>query len=208
MNHLSLAVLSRALLIVAFVSFSIVEALSQKVIIDKTTDTYRKIITSETVWFGSAQAHKSSLCYYKYKDSISYFVMDVDWGVDGDINRKVEEGYCLLVKQQSGNLMEIECAGGREDIKSKIPFINAVRGIYLPVVDIKVHALYLFTEDQIVSLIKDPATKMRVEFINQYCDIECLKKNGISPFSEYLQKAYMAIKTARETTKTGLYDNF
>lgn len=208
MNHLSKAVLSRALLIVAFVLFSVAEAFSQKVIIDKTTDTYRKIITSETDWYELGQYHKASLCYFCFKDSISFYILDINWDiVDRGVSTEVEEGYKLFFKQQSGNITELVCLGDKLDMKKETSFIR-ILGFLPPDIVIKTHTLYYLTESQAESLLKDPVIKMRIEFRDQYYDLDRLRKNGTFPFSDYFSKAYNTIKKARETTKTGPYDNF
>lgn len=199
--------LSKMLFLVVVLLTSIINCFSQKVIIDKTTDTYRKIITDEVDWYGLGQDNKATLCYYTYKDSVSYYIIDIDWNVE---RKEAEAGYKLLLKQKSGDIMEVDCVLGRKNLKEKVnPFFMLMSGgNKLPSVEIHVNACYYLTESQVISLIKNPVVKMRVEFTNEYYDIDCLKKNGTSPFSEYLNRAYLAIKTARDTKKTGLYDNF
>lgn len=172
---------------------------SQKVEIeiDKTTAEMRQIITNEVDWYGTGRDDKASMYFFSFfgENPISFYIFDMNW----DEDQKFREGYKALFKHASGAFTEITCVD--EDGRSSLEWKP------IPIVNIHSHALYYITEEQVVSITKDPVVKIRIEYDKGYLDIDCARKDGTSRFSDYVKKAYNVIEQAKKN-KTGLYDNF
>lgn len=170
---------------------------AQKVIADKTTSEGRFILTS-MVNCSLIDNDKGALNYFSYGDGEVFQLLMVFSGR----GITIKEGYKLLFKQKSGNIMELTCfSGERKQEIYRVPL--------LWVYDVATFedANYWLTREEVESIISDPVYKMRVEYHNGYFDIGLRNEYG-SRLSIFIEKAYKEINKALQTKKTGLYDGF
>ena len=174
---------------------------AQKIMADKTTEKGRMILLEEKRYFGSDRGDEISLSYYSsVKDGGEVFVLTMDFD---EIGNKVQDGYKLLLKQQSGNFIELTCAVTEYGIKYNPTPMNIWN------VDLSKDANYILTREQVESIISDPVVKLRVEHRYGYTDIDQMSQMPKrSKFSHYIEGAYKLIRDALLNKKTGLYDNF
>ncbi len=171
---------------------------AQKVYADKTTSEGRTILTKESEYIGAGRDDMISLNYFSHGDT-EIFQLHIAFD---ESNKQIKEGYKMLLKQESGNIIELTChSGERKDDIQLVPFI------WLYDVTSFEDTNYLLTREQVQSIIDDPIRKMRVEYHQGYFDIGVWSASG-SKFSSFIEKAYKAINEALETKKTGLYDGF
>ena len=171
---------------------------AQTIYADKTTSEGRMILLEQqNVGPSSARKDEMSLNYFSSGETEIFRLC-----IDFDGISKIQEGYKILLKQESGNIIELTCALATPSFKV-IPFLWEVK--YAK------DANFLVTREQVESMIADPVIKIRVEHSYGYTDIEQYAKSQIikkSRFSSYLKDAYNEINDALKNKKTGLYDDF
>lgn len=172
---------------------------AQKVRVDKTTAEGRTILTKESDYYGPGRDDKVSLNYFSQGDTEVY-QLKIDFDESG---KRIKEGYKMLLKQQSGNVMELTClSGGRKDNVVLVPFV------WIYDVESFQDANFLLSREQVLSLIDDPVMKLRMEYHEGYFDVDLKSSGGGSKLSSFIERAYKEIENALQTKKTGLYDDF
>ena len=187
--------------LLSVLAFSPTFASAQKIFADKTTAKGRMILVEGKRYIGSDRGDEIALSYYSAtEDGSEAFILTMDFD---DIGNKVQDGYKLLLKQQSGNIIELTCSVAEYDIKFS-PRLNNFWHF-----DLSKDANYFLTREDIESIISDPVVKLRVEHKYGYTDIDQMNQMPKrSKFSNYVENAYKAIQDALQNKKTGLYDNF
>ena len=189
------------LFLLSVLLFSPVVVSAQSIYADKTTSAGRKILLDEKRYHGTSRGDEISLNYFSStEDGSEFFLLIMDFD---DIGNDVQDGYKLLLKQQSGNIMELTCSATAYDLKANPTLSNIMN------VDLSKDANYLLTREQVESIISDPVVKLRVEHKYGYTDIDQMNSMPHrSKFSNYIEGAYKLINDALQNKKTGLYDNF
>lgn len=128
--------------------------------------------------------------------------MIIDFDEDG---KTIHEGYKMLLKQASGNIMELTCVYGEHKDVARFSFLHP---LYTDIEPYE-NSNFQLSRGQVESIVDDPVVKIRMEYNQGYFDIDpTTKTTGKSKFSEYIKAAYSEINNALETKKTGLYDGF